>query len=301
MDEDLFRRRAKKRLLFLVAVLAVAALAFWYFSRTTGHARIASLGSVASNAVIAEVQKSVSNPEPLIATGTSPAGKNSGSNADALTRAGIIMETNRERNMNGGLAALSENAVLDEIASERLSDMVEKQYFAHVSPAGSSAETVAQADGYDYIALGENLALGNFPGDTGVVAAWMASPGHRANILDTHYTQIGVAAEEAIFDGESTWLAVQVFGRPASDCPAPDPALKSSIDAANAKIAAMASELTTEQAAINALSPADPTYGAAVASYNTLAGTYNVTLTQTKANINTYNTEAETYNTCIEN
>ena len=301
MDEDRFRRQAKNRLLVLLVVLAVVAVAFWYFSRPAGHARIASVESAAGNAIASEIQKNVSNPVPLVATGTKPSAPTVGQNADTLTQTGIVTETNLQREKNGGLAALPENTLLDQIASERLSDMVTNQYFAHVSPTGSSAETVAQADGYNYIALGENLALGNFPGDTGVVAAWMASPGHRANILNTHYTEIGVAAEQAVYQGEETWFAVQIFGRPASDCPAPDPAMKSSIDAANTEIASMASELATQETAINAMSPSDPAYNGAVTAYNALAETYNALLAGTKANIGTYNAEVETYNACLGN
>ena len=299
MNEDRFRRQAKNRLLMLLVVLSAVAIAFWYFSRPAGHARIASIESAAGNAVAKEVQKNVSNPTPLIATGTKPSAPVPGRNADTLTRTGIITETNLQRAENGGLAAFSESALLNRIASERLNDMVVNQYFAHVSPTGSSAEMVAQADGYSYIALGENLALGNFPGDTGVVAAWMASPGHRANILNTHYTEIGVAAEQAVYQGEETWFAVQVFGRPASDCPAPDPAMKSSIDSVDTKIASMASELSAQESTLNTMSPPDPAYNGAVASYNALATTYNSLLAATKADINTYDAAVEAYNACL--
>ena len=301
MDENFFRRRAKRRLLALLVVLAVVAVAFWYFSRPAGHAEIMSLGSTAGNVVIKEIEKNVSNPTPLIATGTNPSAAGAGLSAYALTRGGIITDMNAQRNANGELPALSENAVLDEIASQRLDDMAAKQYFAHVSPSSSSAETVAQADGYDYIALGENLALGNFAGDTGVIAAWMASPEHRANILNTHYTEIGVAAKQVIFDGEETWLAVQVFGRPASDCPAPDPSLESSINAANAQLATMANELETQQAAIDRMSPSDASYGGDVDAYNSLATTYNSLLATTKTDIDTYNAAVGAYNTCLGN
>jgi uncharacterized protein YkwD len=177
MEVDPFRRRAKQRLLILLTVLALAAAVFWYFSRAAGHARIASVESAAGNAVAKEVQKNISNPAPLVATGTKPSAVVVSRGAYILTSEGIIAQTNVQRNANGRLAALSENTLLDQIASERLDDMTAKQYFAHVSPSSSSAETVAQADGYHYIALGENLALGDFNGDTGVVAAWMASPG----------------------------------------------------------------------------------------------------------------------------
>lgn len=299
MNEDLFRQRAKRRLLALLAAFATVAVAFWYFSRPAGHIQIASLESAAGSAVVKEVQRTVLNPAPLIATGTNSSAPATNRSESVLTRAGIIAETNIQRRTNGGLAALSENNLLDRIASERLDDMVAKQYFAHVSPSSSSAETVAKADGYDYIALGENLALGNFQGDIGVVAAWMASSGHRANILNTHYTEIGVAAKKTIFGGEETWLAVQIFGRPASDCPAPGAAVKPSIDAAEAQLTDMENELKTQQAAINAMQPSDAGYDGAISSYDALAASYNTLLQGTKTNIGAYNTAIEAYNTCI--
>jgi uncharacterized protein YkwD len=299
MNEDRFRQRAKKRLLMLLAVIAAAAVAFWYFSRPAGHAQIVSLESVAGNAVVQEVQRSILNPAPLIATGTNPSASSARDETNILTRTGIIADTNIQRSANGGLPALSENALLDQIASERLDDMVAKQYFAHVSPSGSSAETVAEADGYDYIALGENLALGNFAGDAGVVAAWMGSPGHRANILDTHYTEIGVAAGQAIFDGQETWLAVQIFGRPASDCPAPSVAAKSSIDAAEAELTDMENDLGAQQKVIDAMSPSDASYNGDVASYDALAAQYNALLEETKVNVDAYNAGVEAYNACL--
>jgi uncharacterized protein YkwD len=301
MNEDRFRQQAKKRLLTLLIVLVLIAAAFWYFSRPAGHTQIVSLESAAVNVVAQQVQKSILNPAPLIATGTNPSVSGVGQSANTLTRAGVIVDTNTARKANGGLVPLSESNVLDTIASERLADMAAKQYFAHVSPSSSSAETVARADGYDYIALGENLALGNFSGDAGVVAAWMASPEHRANILNTHYTEIGVAVKQIVFDGDETWLAVQIFGRPASDCPAPDPALEPSINAANARLDGMESELKTQQAAINAMSVANPSYNTTVDDYNTLAATYNSLLAATKANVSTYDAAVEAYNTCLGN
>jgi uncharacterized protein YkwD len=301
MGIDPFRQRAKRRLLVLLAALAVVAVAFWYFSRLSGHTQLVSLESVAVNAVAQEVQKSVSNPAPLIATGTNPSVSGVGQNANVLTRVGVITGTNMARKTNGGLAAFSENNLLDTIASARLDDMAAKQYFAHVSPSSSSAETIAKADGYDYLALGENLALGNFAGDTGVVAAWMASPEHRANILNTHYTEIGVAVRRIVFDGEETWLAVQVFGRPASDCPMPDPAMELSINAANTQLASMAQSLVTQQTAIDGMSAFNASYNGAVVSYNALAATYNSLLVATKVDVNTYDAAIEAYNTCLGN
>ena len=297
MLNDAVRRRATWRLLVLLAVLLVVLGGGWYLSRPATLQKISSFETAALGTVVQEVRKDVSNPAPLIATGTTPSAAATGT--DVLTRAGIIEETNLQRKLNGNLPPLTENSLLDQIATERLNDMIAKQYFAHVSPTGSSAETVAAADGYNYIALGENLALGTFAGDAGVVGAWMGSPGHRANILNIHYTQIGVAAKDAIFEGGEAWIAVQVFGRPASGCQPSPTTLKAALDAAETELSDMAATLKSEEAKINGMSPSDPSYASAVASYNSLAAQYNALLQTTQANVNAYNAKVQAYNACL--
>jgi len=123
-----------------------------------------------------------------------------------------------------------------------------------VSPTGESAEAVASSVGYVHLALGENLAEGIFQGDAGVVTAWMNSPGHRANILNTHYDQIGVAVRRDA-PGKDVWLAVQVFGKPASDCASPDAALRAAITVAEAQLSDMDSQLQAEKISIETAQP----------------------------------------------
>jgi hypothetical protein len=217
-----------------------------------------------------------------------------------LTVAGVIEQTNDQRAENGNLPPLAENATLDDIATLRLDDMFTQQYFAHVGPQGESAISVASSVGYTHLALGENLALGNYAGDAGVVTAWMASPGHRANILDTHYTQIGVAVREGMFEGSETWLAVQVFGRPASDCSAPDANLENSINLSEQEIASTSAELATDKTVIDAMSPqSGPAYNAQVEDYNNLAAQYNALAAETKTAIDTYDTQVNAFNACL--
>lgn len=297
MLEDVVQHKAKWWLLILLVVLILAIAGGWYVSRPSTIRKVSSLETVAFGTAVQKLQKNVSTPPPLVATGT-PSRGNTGQYA--LTREGIIAETNFKRRTVDNLPPLTESALLDKIAAARLADMAAKQYFSHFSPSGSNAETVAQADGYAYIALGENLALGDFAGDAGVVGAWMGSPGHRANILNIHYTQIGVAAQNIIFDGDSSWLAVQVFGRPASDCPAPSVSAKSSLDAAETELSDMAGVLKSQQAALEAMTPGSAAYNAAISAYNTLAGQYNALLTTTRENADSYNAAVAAYNACLE-
>jgi uncharacterized protein YkwD len=290
MPTDYYRRRAVVRLTLIVVLLAIAGAVYFYshpFGNSAEHSVLDS--------ALSEVQKSFSAPPPLRAPRAIPK-----IDASTLTRAGVIAETNRERNMNGGLAPLSEDALLDEIATRRLNDMFQKQYFAHVAPDGGSATTVAAAVGYDYLAIGENLALGYYAGDRGVIDAWMNSPGHRENILETHYTEIGVAVRKGIFEGETTWIAVQIFGRPASDCAMPTPSRKTAIEAGEAQLTAMEQDLQTKKADIDATRPKyGSTYDQKVDAYNAEVAQYNDLAATMKTQVAQYNAEVQAFNACL--
>jgi len=129
------------------------------------------------------------------------------------TRAGIISETNQVR-IDRGLPPLLENELLNRIAEERLKDMLREQYFGHISPSGDRVDTVAKRIGYRYRRLGENLES-IYPRATSrqFVANWMKSPGHRKNILNPNYGEIGVAVEKASLQGKVSWISVQIFGK----------------------------------------------------------------------------------------
>lgn len=286
------KRKAKRNLVWIAVAVAVVVGVFWWIERTSSlpFANITSLG----NSIANEISQGFSSyPTPLsMVTDTSK--KNA-----KLTRAGVVADTNEQRQQNN-LPALKENATLDAIATLRLDDMFEHQYFAHVSPTGASAETVASSVGYLHLALGENLAEGIFAGDAGVVGAWMNSPGHRANILNTHYDQIGVAVREGTFQGKDAWIAVQIFGRPASDCPAPSAAVKSAIDIAETQLTEMDAELQAQRAEVDAMEPkSGSAYNQSVQQYNAMVGRYNDLIAQTKAEIGEYNAEVGSFNQCL--
>ncbi len=216
----------------------------------------------------------------------------------ALTQAGIILQTNLQRQKNG-LGFLGENGTLNSMATIKANDMCKKQYFTHVSPIGIGAGDLADNFGYDYILIGENLALGPFADDVAVVEAWMASPGHRANILNSRFTEIGASAVRCVFEGRSTWLAVQHFGKPASDCPRVDASLGKTIEGKKATLAEMKGRLLVMKAGIEASSPeTDPGYNNKVSTYNSLVREYNSLMDETRTLINQYNSQIATFNAC---
>lgn len=128
-----------------------------------------------------------------------------------LTRDTVIVLTNQARADNG-LPPLAENQLLNSIAESRARDMLEKQYFAHVSPTGQQASDIAQSIGYPYKIIAENIGSGDFYTNQKIVDGWMQSPGHRNNILSSEVREIGAAVIKGNLKGLETYVTVQIFG-----------------------------------------------------------------------------------------
>lgn len=90
-----------------------------------------------------------------------------------------------------GLNPLTENWELSRVARYKSQDMVDKHYFSHTSPTYGSPFDMMKAFGLSYRTAGENIAYG-YRTPQAVVDGWMNSSGHRANILNASYKQIGV-------------------------------------------------------------------------------------------------------------
>ncbi|HEU4977670.1 MAG TPA: CAP domain-containing protein [Solirubrobacteraceae bacterium] len=93
-----------------------------------------------------------------------------------------------------GLPALSDAPLLDAAAGAYAQKMVAEDFFDHVSPDGSTLASRLAAVGYDYGAAGEDIGYGTGTDATAaaMVAAWMASAEHRANILEPAFAEVGV-------------------------------------------------------------------------------------------------------------
>lgn len=96
-----------------------------------------------------------------------------------------------EKRAQYGLKALSTNWELSRVARYKSEDMASKHYFSHTSPTYGTPFQMIQSFGLSYRTAGENIAYGQTTPQK-VVDAWMNSSGHRANILNASYTQIGV-------------------------------------------------------------------------------------------------------------
>lgn len=102
----------------------------------------------------------------------------------------VIDLTNAER-QKAGLAPLKANWQLSRVARYKSEDMRDLNYFSHTSPTYGSPFDMMKQFGISYRAAGENIAAGQQTAEA-VVKAWMNSPGHRANILNPNYNEIGV-------------------------------------------------------------------------------------------------------------
>lgn len=215
----------------------------------------------------------------------------------ALESAQIFMLGNQER-VNAGLLPLSYNVKLAAMADAKNADMIAEQYFAHVSPAGVGIGDLADRFRYVYRHVGENLALGDFTSSAHVIKGWMDSPGHRANILNPKFTEIGISAVRGSYQGREVWYAVQEFGTPLPDCPWPEESLRKEIETLEPQTAEISVTLATLKAEIAAAE--DPAiYNKKADEYNALVELYNTLIAKEKVLINSYNAEVEAYNVCI--
>jgi uncharacterized protein YkwD len=111
-------------------------------------------------------------------------------NTPAAFLARVVALTNTQRKMHG-CGALTVNATLNKVAQAHSTDMAVHNYFSHNSKNGATPFDRMRLAGYRYSWAAENIAAGQTSADQ-VMVAWMRSPGHRANILNCHLTQIGV-------------------------------------------------------------------------------------------------------------
>lgn len=148
--------------------------------------------------------------------------------ATNMSISGLLQETNEER-VAGGLGNLALNGKLNSAAQAKANDMVTRDYWSHNTPDGNPPWVFFDAAGYDYKTAGENLAYG-FDSSTEAVAGWMNSPGHKANIMNTGYVDVGFGiANSDNYQGTGPQtVVVAMYGSPqvlaAAPAAAPAPA-----------------------------------------------------------------------------
>ena len=313
-----------KKQVFLITIAILAALGWQFKDDLSAQLRqltrqiptaeeVASSTSKVISKVVSSTKKAainvVTTPKQLVTPATTPSKQVNlppplralppSAPPATLTRYGVITYTNLERK-KAGLPALKENSQLNVAATVKVKDMFVKQYFEHVSPTGVNVEDLAREQGYEFIEIGENLALGNFTSDAALVTAWMNSPGHRANILHSSYTEIGVAVLQGTFEGHRTWMAVQHFGRPLASCPSPSKSLQAEIKTDKATLAAMEAELERRRTYLEQTQNKNTTeYRQQVDEYNKLVAEHNALVEKLKKLIAEYNAQVAAFNSCL--
>lgn len=129
-----------------------------------------------------------------------------------ITEASILQLTNNART-EAGLTPLVTSSALSQAAKLKGEDMLKHQYFAHISPSGITPWFWMKKTNYQYQIAGENLAI-DFLDAEDVVAAWIASPTHKENMLHADYTETGMAVVSGNFQGGTSVIIVHMFGKP---------------------------------------------------------------------------------------
>lgn len=118
----------------------------------------------------------------------------------------VVKLVNEEREKKG-LNPLKVDVKLNQLAVIKAQDMINRHYFDHQSPFYGNPWDMATLFDYSYTSFGENIAR-NFTSPKEVISAWMASLGHKENILRDTYTNIGVGIK---VDNEGDYYWVQLF------------------------------------------------------------------------------------------
>jgi uncharacterized protein YkwD len=112
---------------------------------------------------------------------------------EAQVRAATLCLLNARR-ARAGDAPLTQNPMLQQAAELHSRDMAARQFFEHRNPDGVLPDARIVHAGYPPILVGENLAWGELAESTpaNIVSLWMKSPGHRSNVLEPDYREIGI-------------------------------------------------------------------------------------------------------------
>jgi uncharacterized protein YkwD len=126
---------------------------------------------------------------------------------DATAEGAVLTLVNQER-AKAGCQPLTSDSRLATAARQHSQDMADRNYFDHTTPDGVTFDKRITNAGYRWSNAGENIAKGQKDA-TSVMQAWMNSPGHRANILNCKFKNIGVGLA---YDGKHTPYWTQDFG-----------------------------------------------------------------------------------------
>ncbi|MFF9184036.1 CAP domain-containing protein [Streptomyces misionensis] len=157
--------------------------------RTAAAQPVQTAVATAATTTPAPVDPVTTTPAPAVPTASATAPSGAADTASGVT-ARIVQLVNSERTQ-AGCQPLTLNPQLAEAAQQHSADMAAHQNMSHTGSDGSDPGTRITRAGYSWSAYGENVAYGYATADE-VMAGWMNSPGHRANILNCGFREIGV-------------------------------------------------------------------------------------------------------------
>ncbi|MDV3353304.1 calcium-binding protein [Leptolyngbyaceae cyanobacterium CCMR0082] len=136
-----------------------------------------------------------------------------------------VLELTNEFRAQNGLKPLVFDQSLNKAADQHSKDMAQKDFFSHQGQNGSSPADRAKNAGYESGFVGENIAAG-YRSAQDVVDGWINSPGHRANLLNSNYNEIGIGYyflenDTGSVNYNSYWT--QVFGKGTIETSSPNP------------------------------------------------------------------------------
>jgi len=135
--------------------------------------------------------------------------------ASEITPENIVSAVNKEREVRN-IQPLKVNSKLQNAAGNKSTDMIVRNYFEHYAYSLTPWQFIANQN-YDYSVAGENLAMG-FSSSEGVVNAWMNSPAHRANLLNSEFEEVGVGVVKGEYteNGNPTYttMTTEMLAKP---------------------------------------------------------------------------------------
>ncbi len=169
---------------------------------------------------------------------------------------GVLTVLANEDRAANGIPGLLEDPALARAAQNKANDMAAKGYFSHVTPDGKTPWYWFDLVGYNYTYAGENLAV-DFTDSKDVETAWMNSPTHRANIMKSQFTRVGIAVAQGTYQGKPVTFVVQFFATPSASAKSPTPLPKAPVKdvpanelATSAPVAVVISTVTTTPSSI---------------------------------------------------
>jgi uncharacterized protein YkwD len=124
-----------------------------------------------------------------------------------------VVKLSNDVRVKNGVGNLDLDPRLSRAAQMKADDMAARGYLAHETPDGRTPWDWIERAGYDFLAAAENLAVG-YPNDAELISAWMESEGHRHNLLNQKYTDVGIGIARGMYKGQDSLFVVQMFGKP---------------------------------------------------------------------------------------